>query len=168
MWLVVSVLGVSRQKNAYCCYCCCCCRYMSCLLLSGLVNCVVMNVRRTPNPSALQLTGPRKEAPKAHLFRYSAGLSLDLARGEDSSIYFVAADDGVVHKCSLNYNEQFLSTYYGHKGPVKTVGAYTSSIFFFKFSSSCLCLSFPLPCCLSFCLCFSSSACCPSYCICLS
>ncbi|CDJ60435.1 axonemal inner arm I1 intermediate chain dynein IC138, putative [Eimeria maxima] len=86
-----------------------------------LVNCVVMNVRRTPNPSALQLTGPRKEAPKAHLFRYSAGLSLDLARGEDSSIYFVAADDGVVHKCSLNYNEQFLSTYYGHKGPVKTV-----------------------------------------------
>ena len=99
------------------------CRW--CLVLhAGLVNSTAMNVRRTPNPSALQLSSLRKEAVKTHLFRYAAGLSLDLARGEDSSIYFVSTDDGVVHKCSLNYNEQFLSTYYGHKGPIRTVGIY--------------------------------------------
>eukprot|EP00438_Fugacium_kawagutii_P015217 Skav202223 [mRNA] locus=scaffold244:18802:22102:- [translate_table: standard] len=39
----------------------------------------------------------------------------------DPSTYLVGTEDGLVHRCSTSYNEQFLDTYYGHSGPVYRV-----------------------------------------------
>lgn len=79
-----------------------------------------MTIRRTQNPCGLQVGAPKGEGSKNRFFRYAAGLSLDVTGG-DSGNYFVSTDEGVIHKCSLAYNEQFLDTYFGHKGPVNTV-----------------------------------------------
>merc|ERR1719359_1274585 len=38
-----------------------------------------------------------------------------------ASMYFVSTEDGLVHRCSTSYNEQYLDTYYGHQGPVYKV-----------------------------------------------
>ena len=32
--------------------------------------------------------------------------------------YYVGTEDGIIHKCSISYNEQVLRTYYGHTGPI--------------------------------------------------
>merc|ERR1711879_691081 len=39
----------------------------------------------------------------------------------DPSTYLVGTEDGLVHRCSTSYNEQYLDTYYGHAGPVYRV-----------------------------------------------
>lgn len=44
-------------------------------------------------------------------------LTFDFVPG-DSTTYFVGAEEGGVHKCSVSYNEQYLETYEGHEGPV--------------------------------------------------
>merc|ERR1711871_1444683 len=49
--------------------------------------------------------------------RQAAGLTFDFVPG-DSTTYFVGAEEGGVHKCSVSYNEQYLETYEGHEGPV--------------------------------------------------
>ena len=52
--------------------------------------------------------------------RQAAGLCLDFTP-EDPSIYFAATEDGLLHRCSSSYNEQYLETYAGHSGPVYSV-----------------------------------------------
>lgn len=49
--------------------------------------------------------------------RQAAGLTFDFMPG-DPTTYFVGAEEGGVHKCSVSYNEQYLETYEGHEGPV--------------------------------------------------
>ena len=49
--------------------------------------------------------------------RQSSGLCLDFA-SHDSSVYFAGTEDGVIHKCSCSYNEQYLTSYFGHTGPI--------------------------------------------------
>lgn len=49
--------------------------------------------------------------------RQAAGLTFDFVPG-DPSTYFVGAEEGGVHRCSVSYNEQYLETYEGHEGPV--------------------------------------------------
>lgn len=49
--------------------------------------------------------------------RQACGLSFDFPQGDNSS-YFAGTEDGVIHKCSVSYNEQYLETYTGHTGPV--------------------------------------------------
>jgi len=49
--------------------------------------------------------------------RQASGLCFDFPR-EDSSLYFAGTEDGLIHKCSISYNEQYLETYTGHTGPV--------------------------------------------------
>jgi len=36
----------------------------------------------------------------------------------DGNIYLAGTEEGNVHRCSCSYNEQFMETYIGHKGPV--------------------------------------------------
>merc|ERR1712087_405125 len=53
--------------------------------------------------------------------RQASGLCLDFSRHSRNSQYYVGTEDGIVHKCSVSYNEQVLKTYYGHNGPVYRV-----------------------------------------------
>ncbi|XP_008070391.1 WD repeat-containing protein 78 isoform X2 [Carlito syrichta] len=39
----------------------------------------------------------------------------------DTNIYLAGTEEGHIHKCSCSYNEQYLDTYRGHKGPVYKV-----------------------------------------------
>merc|ERR1712224_920633 len=51
--------------------------------------------------------------------RLGSGLCFDFANSTgDSALYYVGTEDGVVHKCSCSYNEQYLQNYHGHTGPV--------------------------------------------------
>ncbi|XP_063724938.1 dynein axonemal intermediate chain 4-like isoform X2 [Symsagittifera roscoffensis] len=52
--------------------------------------------------------------------RFSSGMGLDF-KASDSNLYIAGTEDGNIHKCSCSYNEQFLSTYNGHSGPVYKV-----------------------------------------------
>ena len=49
--------------------------------------------------------------------RQASGLSFDFPPG-DGATYFAGTEDGLIHKCSVSYNEQYLETYHGHTGPV--------------------------------------------------
>jgi len=54
------------------------------------------------------------------IFRKSSGLCVDFPR-HDPSTYLVGTEDGLVHRCSTSYNEQYLDTYYGHCAAVYKV-----------------------------------------------
>lgn len=49
--------------------------------------------------------------------RQASGLSFDFPPG-DGATYFAGTEDGLIHKCSVSYNEQYLETYHGHTAPV--------------------------------------------------
>lgn len=49
--------------------------------------------------------------------RQASGLCFDFPI-DDASIYLAGTEDGLVHRCSCSYNEQYLETYSGHTGPV--------------------------------------------------
>ena len=36
-------------------------------------------------------------------------------------MYLAGTEEGLIHKCSCSYNEQFLDTYTGHTGPLYKV-----------------------------------------------
>lgn len=52
--------------------------------------------------------------------RQTGGLCFDF-NTKDSNMYLVGTEDGQIHKCSSSYNEQYLSTYSAHTGPVNKV-----------------------------------------------
>ncbi|KAJ3091377.1 WD repeat-containing protein 78 [Quaeritorhiza haematococci] len=56
----------------------------------------------------------------AFIARQSGGLCFDF-NPKDSNMYLVGTDDGHIHRCSCSYNEQYLSTHFGHTGPVYRV-----------------------------------------------
>jgi len=49
--------------------------------------------------------------------RRASGLCFDFPK-TDSSTYMVGTEDGILHRCSVSYNEQYLDNYFGHAGPV--------------------------------------------------
>ncbi|CAF0989978.1 unnamed protein product [Rotaria magnacalcarata] len=51
------------------------------------------------------------------LFRTSGGLCFDVCP-DDKTIYLCGTEEGLIHRCSVSYNEQYLDTYSGHTGPV--------------------------------------------------
>lgn len=52
--------------------------------------------------------------------RTASGMCFDFSL-DDPHTYFAGTEDGTIHKCSSSYNEQYLSTYLGHTGPVYKV-----------------------------------------------
>ncbi|KAI9217661.1 hypothetical protein BC828DRAFT_417933 [Blastocladiella britannica] len=52
--------------------------------------------------------------------RSAGGLGFDF-HPQDHNTYLVATEDGSVHKCSVSYNEQYLTNYFGHAGAVHRV-----------------------------------------------
>ncbi|OWZ06812.1 Axonemal Inner Arm I1 Intermediate Chain Dynein [Phytophthora megakarya] len=93
-------------------------------LKKGLSFSDLMTLKRAPNPL---LGGPGTAATGTNgvgggtdgvISRQASGRSLAFASQGDPSVYFVGTEDGLVHKCSVSYNEQYLQTYIGHTGPV--------------------------------------------------
>jgi len=70
-----------------------------------------------------QTTGKKNDATSsskksdALISRYAAGMCFDF-HSTDGNIYLAGTEEGNVHRCSCSYNEQFMETYIGHKGPV--------------------------------------------------
>ncbi|GBG68748.1 hypothetical protein CBR_g3290 [Chara braunii] len=54
---------------------------------------------------------------EAFISRRASGMSIDFS-SRDPSIYVTGTEEGVLHKCSCSYSEQYLKTYFGHTGPV--------------------------------------------------
>jgi len=77
-------------------------------------------LKRVPNQSA-----GKEQQNEGIISRQASGLCFDFGKGggdsEDSSIYFAGTEDGLIHKCSCSYNEQYLQNYYGHSGPVNKI-----------------------------------------------
>jgi len=91
-------------------------------LKKGLEQMLLMQLKRIANPYlGANCVYKHKEGI---VFRKSSGFCVDFprqtARGEPST-YLVGTEDGLVHRCSTSYNEQYLDTYYGHSGPVYRV-----------------------------------------------
>mmetsp|Transcript_114987 Transcript_114987/g.199397 ORF Transcript_114987/g.199397 Transcript_114987/m.199397 type:complete len:850 (-) Transcript_114987:113-2662(-) len=84
----------------------------------GLERALLMQLRRLQNPylGSNSVHGHKE----AIVFTRSSGLCVDFPR-HDPSTYIVGTEDGLVHKCSTSYNEQYLDTYMGHSGPVYKV-----------------------------------------------
>lgn len=74
----------------------------------GLSACLLMELKRIGN----NLQGK--------ISNQAAGLSFDFVHG-DPSLYVVSTEDGLIYKCSVSYNEQYLETYLGHTAPVYRV-----------------------------------------------
>jgi len=77
----------------------------------GLVPHEIMSLKRVPNRAAL--TGARMEG----VSRDASGLCFDFPI-QDGTQYLAGTEDGLIHKCSVSYNEQTLDTFYGHTAPV--------------------------------------------------
>ncbi|XP_040421315.1 dynein intermediate chain 4, axonemal isoform X3 [Cygnus olor] len=50
----------------------------------------------------------------------AAGMCFDF-HPKDTNFYLAGTEEGLIHKCSCSYDQQFLETYKGHKGPVYKV-----------------------------------------------
>jgi len=87
-------------------------------LKKGLEQMLLMPLKRIANPFlGANCVYKHKEGI---VFRKSSGFCIDFPR-HDPSTYLVGTEDGLVHRCSTSYNEQYLDTYYGHSGPVYRV-----------------------------------------------
>ncbi|RLN96293.1 hypothetical protein BBJ28_00009328 [Nothophytophthora sp. Chile5] len=100
-------------------------------LKKGLSFSDLMTLKRAPNPllggvgaaaaaASGGATGPGAAGGGGDgvISRQASGRCLAFASRGDPSVYFVGTEDGLVHKCSVSYNEQYLQTYVGHTGPV--------------------------------------------------
>lgn len=54
------------------------------------------------------------------VFMHASGLCIDIS-DQDPSTYVIGTDEGLIHRCSTSYNEQYLDTYLGHTAPVNRV-----------------------------------------------
>jgi len=82
----------------------------------GLVPHQLMQLKRIPNKE--QLVSSHMEG----ISREASGLCFDFPV-DDSTQYFAGTEGGIIHKCSVSYNEQTLENFYGHTGPVYKVKA---------------------------------------------
>ncbi|GMF18650.1 unnamed protein product [Phytophthora lilii] len=93
-------------------------------LKKGLSYSDLMTLKRSPNPllggagTAAAGTNGVGGVGDGVISRQASGRCLAFASRGDPSVYFVGTEDGLVHKCSVSYNEQYLQTYIGHTGPV--------------------------------------------------
>eukprot|EP00398_MALV-I-01_sp_L67-1_P000572 gene572-462_t len=84
----------------------------------GLEQSVLMQLKRLQNPylGSNSVLGH----PEGIVFSKALGFSIDFPQ-HDPSTYLVGTEDGLVHRCSTSYNEQYLDTYYGHTAAVYKV-----------------------------------------------
>ena len=88
----------------------------------GLVPHELMQLKRIPNRAA-QLSASSSASggtTMEGLSREASGMCFDFPIN-DGTQYFAGTEDGLIHKCSVSYNEQTLENFYGHTGPVYKV-----------------------------------------------
>ena len=59
----------------------------------------------------------RSKSSSSFISRQSGGLCIDF-NPRDSNVYLVGTEEGMIHRCSSSYNEQYLDSYAGHTRPV--------------------------------------------------
>ncbi|XP_062974147.1 dynein axonemal intermediate chain 4 [Elgaria multicarinata webbii] len=79
----------------------------------GLTCTDLMKLKRTASEKK---KGVEKKT-EALISRQAPGLAFDF-HPKDTNIYMAGTEEGYIHKCFCSYNEQYLETYRGHKGPV--------------------------------------------------
>eukprot|EP01006_Ploeotia_vitrea_P013521 TRINITY_DN35324_c0_g1_i1.p1 TRINITY_DN35324_c0_g1~~TRINITY_DN35324_c0_g1_i1.p1 ORF type:complete len:549 (+),score=247.76 TRINITY_DN35324_c0_g1_i1:95-1648(+) len=82
----------------------------------GLVPHEIMQLKRIPN----RANAPFEPKHAETISRQASGLCFDFPSNDESQ-YYTGTEDGIVHKCSVSYNEQTLENYFGHTGPVYQV-----------------------------------------------
>nr|XP_002131353.1 WD repeat-containing protein 78 [Ciona intestinalis]BCG62024.1 WD repeat-containing protein 78 [Ciona intestinalis] len=76
----------------------------------------LMKLKRTGSKNPQK----KKEKAEALISRQAPGMCFDF-HAKDSNMYLAGTEEGLIHKCSCSYNEQFLDTYTGHTGPLYKV-----------------------------------------------
>ncbi|XP_002921998.4 WD repeat-containing protein 78 [Ailuropoda melanoleuca] len=76
----------------------------------------LMRLRRT-TVSSSKKGGEKEKKGEALISRQAPGMCFAF-HPKDTNIYLAGTEEGHIHKCSCSYNEQYLDTYRGHKGPV--------------------------------------------------
>nr|KAF6509085.1 hypothetical protein HJG63_020639 [Rousettus aegyptiacus] len=76
----------------------------------------LMRLRRT-TASSNKKGGEKEKKGEALISRQAPGMCFAF-HPKDTNIYLAGTEEGHIHKCSCSYNEQYLDTYKGHKGPV--------------------------------------------------
>jgi len=89
----------------------------------GLEQTTLMQLKRVPNPNlgSNSVYGHKEGI----VFRQASGFCIDFP-ANDPSVYLVGTEEGLIHRCSTSYNEQYLDTYtlssqLGHSAPVYKV-----------------------------------------------
>lgn len=81
----------------------------------GLTFTDLILLKRVSNPSTNSAN--KGEGGEGIISRQASGLCFDFPHGDNQN-YLAGTEDGIIHKCSCSYNEQYLDTYFGHTGPV--------------------------------------------------
>ncbi|XP_004431634.1 PREDICTED: WD repeat-containing protein 78 [Ceratotherium simum simum] len=76
----------------------------------------LMRLRRT-TASSRKKGAEKEKKGEALISRQAPGMCFAF-HPTDTNIYLAGTEEGHIHKCSCSYNEQYLDTYRGHKGPV--------------------------------------------------
>uniref|UniRef100_A0A673UTI1 Dynein axonemal intermediate chain 4 n=1 Tax=Suricata suricatta TaxID=37032 RepID=A0A673UTI1_SURSU len=76
----------------------------------------LMRLKQTTSSSSKK-GGEKGKKGEALIARQAPGLCFAF-HPKDTNIYLAGTEEGHIHKCSCSYNEQYLETYRGHKGPV--------------------------------------------------
>uniref|UniRef100_A0A2K6CMW9 Dynein axonemal intermediate chain 4 n=1 Tax=Macaca nemestrina TaxID=9545 RepID=A0A2K6CMW9_MACNE len=79
----------------------------------------LMRLKRTTTTSNRK-GGEKEKKDEALISRQAPGMCFSF-HPKDTNIYLAGTEEGHIHKCSCSYNEQYLNTYRGHKGPVYKV-----------------------------------------------
>jgi WD40 repeat protein len=97
-------------------------RVLQWTMKKGLEQTTLMQLKRVPNPNlgSNSVYGHKEGI----VFRQASGFCIDFPSNEPS-VYLVGTEDGLIHRCSTSYNEQYLETYtsgtQGHSAPVYKV-----------------------------------------------
>ncbi|XP_069498048.1 dynein axonemal intermediate chain 4 isoform X1 [Ambystoma mexicanum] len=83
----------------------------------GLESTDLMKIKRTVIEKSKKGPQEREKKIEAFIFRRAPGMCFDF-HPKEANIYLAGTEEGHIHKCSCSYNEQFLDTYRGHKGPI--------------------------------------------------
>ncbi|XP_033115107.1 WD repeat-containing protein 78-like [Anneissia japonica] len=77
----------------------------------------LMKLKRVATKGKRQNKDGREVKSEALISRHASGFCFDFSP-KDANIYLAGTEDGLIHKCSCSYNEQYLDSYHGHTGPV--------------------------------------------------
>ncbi|XP_038608865.1 dynein intermediate chain 4, axonemal isoform X2 [Tachyglossus aculeatus] len=87
------------------------------IIRKGLDSHDLMRLKRTAPAKIRKSVGEKEKKGEALISRQAPGMCFDF-HPKDTNLYLAGTEEGYIHKCSCSYNEQFLDTYRGHKGPV--------------------------------------------------